>query len=131
MAENQPKSGKHLKPKTIPSFLGDVGLIKVPKEFLFGHPKCHFFVPEYGHFCQKCPSLCAQKWHFGYPNEISLATFIIPTSPKNDGIVFGFKRLPLFGWFSANFYGQVFPLCISNYEIKLELKNKGRVFRIS
>ena len=55
----------------------------------------------------------------------------LPTSPKNDGIVFCFKRLPLFGWFSANFYGQVFPLCISHYEIKLELKNKGRVFRIS
>ena len=30
-----------------------------------------FFVPEYGHFCQKCPSLRAYKWHFGCPNENS------------------------------------------------------------
>ena len=36
------KSGKRLKPKAIPSFLGDVGHIKVVSEFLFGHPKCHF-----------------------------------------------------------------------------------------
>ena len=26
-------------------------------------------VPKYGHFCQKCPSLRAQKWHFGCPNK--------------------------------------------------------------
>ena len=26
-------------------------------EFLLGHLKCHFFVPENGHFWQKCPSL--------------------------------------------------------------------------
>ena len=69
--------------------------------------------------------------NFGCPNENSETTIISPTSPKNDEIVFCFKRLPLFGWFSTNFYGQVFPLCISHYEMKLELKNKGRVFRIS
>ena len=48
-----------LKPKAISSFLGDVGLIKVVLEFSFGHPKCHFFVPENGHFWQKCPFLHA------------------------------------------------------------------------
>ena len=57
MAQNQAKSGKCLKPKAIPSFLGDVGLIKVEKEFSLGHLKCQFLVPEHGHFCQKCPSL--------------------------------------------------------------------------
>ena len=57
MAENPSKSGKHLKLKSIPSFLGDVWLIKVLSEFLFGHSKCHFFVPKSGqlgksaHFC--------------------------------------------------------------------------------
>ena len=42
LAENPSKSGKHLKPKAIPSFLGDIGLIKVVLNFLFRHPKCHF-----------------------------------------------------------------------------------------
>ena len=99
MAENQPKSGKRLKPKEILSFLGDIGIIKVAKEFSFGYLKYRFLVPQYGHFCQKCPSLCVQKCHFGYPNENSFATFINPTSPKNDGIAFGFKHLTLLGWF--------------------------------
>ena len=34
-------------------------------------PKVPCFVSEYGHFCQKCPSLRAYKWHFGCPNENS------------------------------------------------------------
>ena len=42
MAQNPPKIGKGLKPKAIPSFLGDIGLIKVAFEFssrraIFGH----------------------------------------------------------------------------------------------
>ena len=94
-AYNPSKSSKRLKSKAIPSFLGDVGLIKVVLEFSFGHPKCHFLVPEYGHFWQKCPSLRAQKWHFGCPDENSETTFISQTSPKKDGIAFDFKRLPL------------------------------------
>ena len=44
MAENPSKSGKHLKPKAIPSFLGMLD-IKVVSEFLFGHQKCHFWYP--------------------------------------------------------------------------------------
>ena len=75
-----------------------------PKNFRSGTRSAIFFLPEYGHFCQKCPSLCAQKWHFGYPNKNSFATFISLTSPKNDGIVFGFRRFLLLDWFSANFY---------------------------
>ena len=57
MAKNPSKSGKRIKLKSIPSFLGDVWLIKVLSEFLFGHSKCHFFVPKSGqsgksaHFC--------------------------------------------------------------------------------
>ena len=47
--------------------------------------KCHFWVPKYGHFCQKCPKLGDEKWHFRCPTENSETTFISPTSPKNDG----------------------------------------------
>ena len=57
----------------------------------------------YGHFWQKCPSLRAQKWHFGCPDENSETTFISPTSPKNDGIAFDFKRLRLLGWVTSPF----------------------------
>ena len=53
--EIPPKSGKRLKQKTIPSFLGDVGLIKVVLEFLFGHPKCHFFYLKIATFLAKVP----------------------------------------------------------------------------
>ena len=56
-AENPSKSGKRLKPKAIPLFLRDVGLIKVVLKFSFW--------PFFGYFCQKCPSLRVQKWHFG------------------------------------------------------------------
>ena len=37
----------------------------------------------------------AQKWDFERPNPKTETTFISPTSPKNDGIGFGFKHLPL------------------------------------
>ena len=53
LAENPSKSGKRLKPNAIPSFLGDVGLIKVVSEFSFGHPKWHFWAHKDGHFRQK------------------------------------------------------------------------------
>ena len=76
---------------------------KVFKKSSRPNPKYCFLLPQYGHFCQKCPSLCAQKCHFGYPNKNSFATFISPTSPKNDEIAFGFKRLTLLGWFWASF----------------------------
>ena len=36
---------------------------------------------------------------FGCPDQNSETTFISPTSPKNDGITFGLKRLPLLDWF--------------------------------
>ena len=52
MAENPSKSGKHLKLKSIPSFLEHVGVIKVISEFSFRHPKCHFWARKEGHFCQ-------------------------------------------------------------------------------
>ena len=55
-AYNPSKSRKRFKSKAVPSFLGDAGLIKVVLEFLFGYPKCHFLVPEYGHFWQKYPA---------------------------------------------------------------------------
>ena len=82
LAPNIFKSWKRLKPNAIPSFLGDVGLIKVVSKFLFGHPKCHFWARKDGHHCRKCPSLCAQKWHFGCPNENLETIFISPTSPQ-------------------------------------------------
>ena len=55
MAENPSKSSKRLKLKSIPSILGDVGLIKVVSVFLFGHSKCHFFVPKSGQFGKSAP----------------------------------------------------------------------------
>ena len=55
---------------------------------------CDVFVPKHGYFWQK---MGTKKWHFGCPNENSKTTFISPTSPKNNGIAFGFKRLPLLG----------------------------------
>ena len=76
--------------------------MKVVSEFLFWHQKVPFFVPENGHFCQKCPPLRAQKWHFGCPNESSETTCISPTSPKNGEFDFSSKHLPLLDGFSAN-----------------------------
>ena len=95
MAKNLSKSGKRIKLKSIPSFLGDVWLIKVLSEFLFGHSKCHFFVPKSEHFCQKCPFSSPKKWHIGWPNESSETTFISQTSPKNGGIDICFEQLSL------------------------------------
>ena len=50
LAQNLFKSGKCLKLKVIPSFWGDVGLIKVVSKFWFGHPKCHFGHVKMGTF---------------------------------------------------------------------------------
>ena len=109
-----PKSRKRLKSKAIPSFLGDVGLIKVVSEFSSGHPKCHFWARKDGHYCRKCPSLPAQKWLLGCPNKHLETTFISPTSPKNDGIAFSFKRFPLLDGASANleiwYFSAIFEL---------------------
>ena len=100
------KTDKTLISRWNPSFLGDVGLIKVVSEFSFGHPKCHFFVPEYGHFCQKCPYLRAQKWYFACPNENSETTFISPTSPKIDGFHLEIKVLSVLSgsWDDINLF---------------------------
>ena len=84
------------------SFLGDVALTKVVSEYLFGYLKCMGHV-KMGTFGKSAHILVQKKCHLGYRNKNYFATFISPTSPKNCGIVFGFKRLPLFGWFSANF----------------------------
>ena len=46
------------------------------------HPPKKFWALKDGHYCRKCPSLRAQKWHFGCPKENSETTFISPTSPK-------------------------------------------------
>ena len=112
------KSGIRLKPEAIPSFLGEVRLIKVVSELSFGHPKCHFWAYKDGHFCQKCPFLGTKKWHFGCPNESSETTLIIPTSPKNDKITFGFNCLPLLNRFQAFCLISFFPPCILHYEPK-------------
>ena len=122
MAQNPPKSAKFFKPKAIPSFLEDIGLIKVEFEFSFGYLKCHFFIPEYVPFYQKCPSLRAQKCLFGYSNENSNTTFISQTSPKNDGIAFTF-----FGWVLSHFLKNVFSLVF----YIISQKNKDHVFLIS
>ena len=37
----------------------------------------------------------ARKWDFERPNKKTETTSIIPTSPENDGIAFGFKHLSL------------------------------------
>ena len=57
-------------------------IIKVVSEFLFGHPKCHFWALKDGHFCQKWPSSGIKKMALWMPNESSETTFIISTSPK-------------------------------------------------
>ena len=43
LAENPSKSGKRLKPKEIPSFLGDIGLIKLVLNFFVPAPEVPFF----------------------------------------------------------------------------------------
>ena len=59
LAQNPPKNCKRFKPKAIPSFLGDVGRVQVVLEFLFIHPKCHFWARKDQHFWQKCPQKMA------------------------------------------------------------------------
>ena len=67
------KTDKTLISRWNPSFLGDVGLIKVVSEFPFGHPKCHFFVPEYGTKWLKRPF-----WGYQNPLRDTLGTRIGP-----------------------------------------------------
>ena len=98
--------------------MGNDGLIKVVLKFSFGYPKWHFWTHKDGHFWQKCPYSGSKKFHFGYPTANFKTTFIVPTSPKNDGIALGFRRLPLLGWFWANFWIWDFSPCILHYELK-------------
>ena len=82
--------------------MGDVGLIKVVSVFGYGRPKSHFRAPEN-----------SKSAHFHVPKNVAKngtsgartkheTTFISTTSPKNDGIAFGFKRVPLLD--IVNFY---------------------------
>ena len=70
LAESLSKSSKCSELKSNSPFLGDVRLIKVVSEFSFGHWKGHIFVSKHGHFCQKCPSLHAQKGISGTRTKI-------------------------------------------------------------
>ena len=102
------KSGKRLKPKTIPSFLGDIRLRKLVPEYSFGHPKCHFLYP----FLPKEPIF----WY----NKNSETTFISPTSPKND------ERVQHF-WGGCNSQFQSLPLvgqCSLKVVSRLELNDE-------
>ena len=76
-------------------FLGECWTYKSGLKFFSGTPSAIF-----GHiklsFLAKVPQ---KNWHFGYPNKNFKTTFISPTFPKNDGIAFGFKRLPLLDGF--------------------------------
>ena len=75
--------------------------------------KVPYFCTQKWAVWQKCPFLRAQKWHFGCPNENSEITFISQTSPKNDGIDFSFKHLPLLDGFSAiSKYAKLSSLCL-------------------
>ena len=78
----------------------------------------HFCARKDGHFWQKCQYLGSKKFHFGYPTANFKTTFIVPTLPKNDGIVLGFRRLPLLGWFWASFLIWFFSPCILHYKLK-------------
>ena len=89
---------------SIPPFLGVVELIKVVSEFSFGHPKCHFWALENGHFWQKCSLLGTKKSDFECPNLKTETTFISPTSPKIGGIDICFDRLSLLSWPWDNFH---------------------------
>ena len=63
MAGNPSKSGKRFKLNSIPSFLGDVGLIKMVSEFSFGHSKCPFLYPKVGNLA-KVPIFACPKMAF-------------------------------------------------------------------
>ena len=80
-AKNPTKSGKCLKPKVIPSFLGDVGHIKVVSEFSFGHPKCHFGHVKMGTF-YKSAHIQVQKTTLWVPQWKFWDNFYKPNIPQ-------------------------------------------------
>ena len=49
---------------------------------LIGAPEVSFFVPDYGHFCQKCPSLRAQNGISGALTKILRPLLYVRHSPK-------------------------------------------------
>ena len=59
------KKWQMIKTKGNSIILGGCWTYKSCLRILVFSTKVPFFLPEYGHFWQKCPSLCAQKWHFG------------------------------------------------------------------
>ena len=82
-----------LKTKGNSTIFGGCWAFKSGLRILVRKTKGPFFVPGDDHF-----------WHFymtknGCRNKNSENTFISPTSPKNGGIAFGFKRLTLLGGF--------------------------------
>ena len=64
-------------------------------------PKMPFLGTQKWALLPNCPLLGTKKWHFECPNKNFESTFIIQTSPKNDGIDFSFMRLPLLDGFLA------------------------------
>ena len=54
-----------------------------------------------GTFGEKGPFFGAKKWHYGCLKNNYETTFRSPTSPKNDGIAFCLRCLPLLDGFSA------------------------------
>ena len=68
MAKNQSKSGKCIKLKSIPSFLGDVWLIKVLSEFFLGTQSAIFFNPKVDNRA-KVPIFACPKMAFWVPEQ--------------------------------------------------------------
>ena len=63
MAGNPSKSGKRFNLNSIPSFLGDIGIIKVVSEFSFLHSKCYFLYRKVGNLAKVAIFAC-QKMAF-------------------------------------------------------------------
>ena len=51
--------------------------MKVVLELRFGYSKCHFFGLKDGQFWQKRLLSDHKKWHFGWPDQNSMNTFIV------------------------------------------------------
>ena len=56
-----------------------------------------------GHFWQKWPFSDHKKWHFEWPNQNSMTTFIVQTFPKYGPYDFYFMNLSLLGAILAIF----------------------------
>ena len=112
--------------------MGVLGVVWISKSGLgisFRAPEVPFSVPPKR---QKWPHSGTKKWHFGCPNKNSETTFISPTSPKNDGIAFGFKCLPLLDgflihseiWYFFDHFRAVLPLA------RTSIQNGGAIDEI-